>query len=134
MDTKTVSRAQTLQWTVGQIALSVRDLEKSIGFYRDTLGMRFLFSSPTGMAFFDCDGIRLMLSASERPEFSHASSKIYFTVNDIQAAYSSLRERGVHFFDKPHVINETDTATVWMAFFSDFDRNVLGIMSEVPKT
>ena len=89
MDVQTATRVGTLQWTVGQIALPVRDVEKSIGFYRDLLGMKFLFAAETGMAFFDCNGVRLMLSASERQEFNHAASIIYFTVENIQASHTS---------------------------------------------
>ncbi len=132
---KTESRSGSvaLDWTIAQIALPVRDVERAIYFYRDMLGMKYLFSAPSGMAFFDCNGVRLMLSGPERPEFTHSSSIIYFTVEDIEASYESLRERGVHFFDKPHIIEETDSYVVWMAFFSDYDRNVLGLTSEVAK-
>jgi len=132
---KTEIRADSavMDWTIGQIALPVRDVERAIYFYRDMLGMKYLFSAPSGMAFFDCNGVRLMLSGPERPEFTHSSSIIYFTVQDIEASYAALRERGVHFFDKPHVIEETDSYVVWMAFFSDYDRNVLGLTSEVAK-
>lgn len=123
----------TVDWTIAQIALPVRDVERAIVFYRDMLGMKYLSTGPLGTAFFDCNGVRLMLSGPERPEFNHSSSIVYFAVGDIEASYLSLRERGVHFFDKPHVIEESDGYAVWMAFFSDFDRNVLGLTSEVPK-
>ena len=133
MSQAAMSVKNTLEWTIGQIALPVRDVDRAVSFYRDVLGMKYLFSTAPGLAFFDCDGVRLMLSAPERPEFNHASSIIYFSVGDIQEAYASLVKRGVHFFDKPHVIHETESDTVWMAFFSDYDRNVLGLMSEVAK-
>ena len=51
---------------IGQIAMTVRDLPRAVAFYRDVLGMRFLFEAPPAMAFFDCGGIRLMLSLPER--------------------------------------------------------------------
>ncbi len=130
---KMEARSDAAEWTIAQIALPVRDVERAILFYRDVLGMRYLSSTPSGIAFFDCNGVRLMLSGPERPEFTHSSSIIYFTVEDIEASYAALRERGVHFFDKPHIIEETDSYVVWMAFFSDLDRNVLGLTSEVPK-
>jgi len=59
--------------TIGQIAVVVHDVEKATGFYRDTLGMRFLFGAGPHLSFFDCDGIRLMLSHPE-PEFDHPGS------------------------------------------------------------
>src|SRR5215467_6061790 len=88
---------------IGQIAIVVKDVERATAFYRDVLGMRFLFAFP-GLAFFDCDGVRLMLSKPERKEFDHPSSVLYFRVPDIQAAYATLRERKVDFQDEPHLI------------------------------
>src|SRR3954464_10132676 len=70
--------------TIGQIALSVRDLATSVDFYRDTLGMRFLFQAPPGLAFFDCGGVRLMLSRPESAEFDRPGSVLYYKVPDIQ--------------------------------------------------
>lgn len=134
MNTQTADRPQVLQWTIGQIAVPVRDVERAITFYRDVLGMTFQFAAPPGLAFFECSGVRLMLSAQERPAFNHPSSIIYFSVDDVEASYRSLQARGVHFFDKPHVIHETERVRVLMAFFSDLDRNVFGIMQEVAKT
>ena len=72
---------------VGQIGLTVSDLEKAVTFYRDALGMKHLFNAPPKMAFFDCDGIRLMLGTPERPDLDHPSSILYFKVDDIDAAY-----------------------------------------------
>ncbi|HEX4468419.1 MAG TPA: VOC family protein, partial [Gemmatimonadaceae bacterium] len=70
---------------IGQIAIVVKDVERATAFYRDTLGMRFLFAFP-GLAFFDCDGVRIMLSRAEKKEFDHPSSILYFRVADIQGA------------------------------------------------
>ncbi|MBM3934678.1 MAG: VOC family protein [SAR202 cluster bacterium] len=116
---------------IGQIAVSVTDVERSIKFYRDTLGMKFLFQAGT-LAFFDCDGVRLMLSIPEKPEFRGASI-LYFTVPDIQAGYAALQERGVSFIDRPHVVHRTDADELWMAFLKDPDGNHLALMSEVRK-
>ncbi len=79
---------------IGQIAVPVNDLDAAVAFYRDTLGLPFLFSAPPGLAFFDCAGVRLMLSLPENAEIARHSSVIYFKVDDIQAAYQALRERG----------------------------------------
>ena len=117
---------------IGQIAIVVHDLDAAVDFYRDKLGMAFLFRVPD-LAFFDCGGIRLMLSRPEKPEFDHPSSIIYFKVGDIQAMYQVLRERGVQFDDEPHLIATMDTYDLWMAFFRDLDKNLFGIMSEVPR-
>lgn len=115
--------------TIGQIALTVRDSARSVAFYRDVLGMKLLFEMP-GMGFFDCGGIRLMLSASETLETY--SSILYFKVPDIQTAYETLREREVVFDREPHMIARMPDHELWMAFFRDPDRNLLALMSEVP--
>jgi catechol 2,3-dioxygenase-like lactoylglutathione lyase family enzyme len=66
--------------TIGQIAMVVKDVPRAVTFYCDTLGMRFLFQAPPALAFFDCDGIRLMLTVPEEKEFDHPGSPIYFKV------------------------------------------------------
>lgn len=117
---------------IGQVHVNVRDLERAVRFYRDALGMRFLFQVP-GMAFFDCGGIRLMLGTPERPEFDHPSSVIYYKVEDIQAAYDALQDRGVRFEGEPHLVAKLDLHDLWLAFFRDADENVLALMSEVAR-
>lgn len=117
---------------IGQIAVNVHEIPRAVAFYRDTLGMRFLFEVPK-MAFFDCGGVRLMLGLPEAPEFDHAASVIYYRVGDIEAAYRTLRERGVPFEGEPHLIAKLPTHDLWMAFFRDPDRNLLALMSEKPK-
>src|SRR5436309_3305485 len=125
--TPTVSLSQ-----IGQISIIVKDVARATAFYRDVLGMRFLFEYP-GLAFFDCSGVRIMLSKAEKPEFDHPSSILYFRVPDIQAAYATLRERKVVLEDEPHIIAHMPDHDLWMCFFRDPDHNVLALMSEVPK-
>lgn len=117
--------------TIGQIAVHVQDLERAVAFYRDRLGLRFLFQAPPGLAFFDAGGVRLMLS---RPEGDAGGTSIlYFKVEDIRAATAALRDRGVAIVDEPHVIAEMDTYDLWMAFFRDSEGNMHGLMNEVPR-
>ncbi|HLN33333.1 MAG TPA: VOC family protein [Gemmataceae bacterium] len=115
---------------ISQIAIIVHDLDKAIAFYRDTLGMRFLFQVPK-MAFFNCGGIRLMLGIPEEPKFDHPASIIYYKVADIQGAYETLSARGVTFLGKPHLVAKLPDHDLWMAFLEDVDKNVLALMSEV---
>ena len=118
---------------IGQIAVNAHDLERATAFYKDKLGMKHLFSVPPKMAFFDCDGIRLMLGTPERPDLDHPSSILYFKVDDIDAAYDALVERGVHFETKPMLIAPMQTYDLWLAEFRDSENNVLALMSEKAK-
>lgn len=118
---------------IRQIAVNARDIERAVAFYRDKLGMKHLFSVPPKMAFFDCDGIMLMLSLPDTPEFDHASSVIYFGVDDIQEATRILTERGVEFREQPTFVADMGTYELWMAFFSDSENNLLALRSEVIK-
>ncbi|HEX3745576.1 MAG TPA: VOC family protein [Bryobacteraceae bacterium] len=116
--------------TVGQIALTVTDVDRAIAFYRDVLGMKLLFQVPK-LGFFACNGIRLMLSAAEKPD-EHFGSVIYFKVPDVRHAHATLSDRGAAFEGEPHMIARMPDHELWMAFFRDPDRNLLAIMSEVP--
>ena len=131
MESTTAMTTPPLELTqIGQIAIIVRDLERAVAFYRDTLGMRFLFQAPGGLAFFDCSGVRLMLGVAERPEFAHPSSVLYYRVDDIDATYEALQSRGVSFIDEPHLIAKMPDHELWMVFFRDGEENVLALMEE----
>ncbi len=117
---------------IGQIAVNVHDVNKATAFYRDTLGMKFLFDAGQ-MAFFDCGGVRLMLSLPDKPEFDHPSSIIYYRVPDIQRSYEILSARGVRFEEKPILVAHLQDHDLWMASFRDVDNNLLALMSEVPR-
>ena len=117
---------------IGQIAINVKELGRAIQFYGEKLGMKHLFTAGT-LAFFDCGGVRLMLSPPEKPEFDHPSSIIYFKVPKATDAYEVLSGRGVRFEDKPHLVARMPDHDLWMAFFRDSENNLLGIMSEEPR-
>jgi len=118
---------------IGQIAVNVHDVDRATAFYRDTLELKLLFKAPPGLAFFDCGGVRLMLSRPEKPEFDHPGSILYFAVPDIQAAHARMKDKGVHFEDEPHLIAKMSDHDLWMAFFRDTEGNLMGLMSEVGK-
>lgn len=115
---------------IGQIAINVRDLQRAVAFYRDMLGMRFLFQAPGGLAFFDCGGIRLMLGVAEKPEFAHPGSILYYKIDNIDTAYAALKGAGVAFIDEPHLIARMPDHELWMVFFRDTEENVLALMEE----
>jgi methylmalonyl-CoA/ethylmalonyl-CoA epimerase len=116
---------------LGQIAVNAKDVERAAAFYQDVLGLKLLFKAPPGLAFFDCGGVRLMLTGAEKPELDHPSSVLYFAVPDIQGAYGKMKESGVHFEDEPHLIARMPAHDLWMTFFRDSEGNLLALMSEV---
>jgi len=118
---------------IGQIFVNVKDLDRAIAFYRDTLGMTFLFQAPPNMAFFDCGGVRLMLGIADRPEIDHIASIIYYKVDDIEKFYEIFKARGVEFIIKPHLVAPMPTYDLWLADFRDSEGNILALMSEVPR-
>ena len=116
---------------IGQIAINAHDVERAATFYQDALGLKLLFRAGPGLAFFDCGGVRLMLTRPEKPEFDHPSSILYFSVPDIRAAHAGMKEKGVKFEDEPHLIAKMPDHELWMTFFRDSEGNLLGLMSEV---
>ncbi|HEX5705048.1 MAG TPA: VOC family protein [Pyrinomonadaceae bacterium] len=118
---------------IAQIFVNVKDLDRAIAFYRDMLGMRFLFTAPPGMAFFDCGGIRIMLGIADRPEIDHPASIIYYKVDDIEKVYEVFNARGIEFIVKPHLVAPMPTYDLWLADFKDSEGNILALMSEVPR-
>ena len=115
---------------IGQVAMNAHDIPRAVRFYRDALGMRLLFEVLPKMAFFDCAGVRLMLSLPEREEYDHAGSVLYFRVDDIDQAYTGFTERGVTFIDQPHLVARMPDHELWMTFFRDTEGNTLALMSE----
>jgi len=115
--------------TIGQIGLVVSQLDRSVAFYRDALGMRQLFQVPK-MSFFDLNGLRLMISEGEPPGAGD-SSVLYFRVANIEEAWKALEGRGVAFERTPHLVARMPDHDLWMAFFRDPDHNPLALMSEV---
>ena len=116
---------------IGQIFVNARDLKRAVEFYRETLGMKHLFTVPPGMAFFDCGGINLLLGLASKPEFDHPSSIIYFNVDDIHQAHQTLASRGVRFEEEPNFVANMGTYDLWLAFFRDSEDNILAMMSKV---
>lgn len=115
---------------VGQIAIPVGDVDRAIAFYRDVLGMRFLFRAPPGLAFFDCSGVRLMLDGTVSAQAGQ-SSVLYYRVHDLDRACETLASRGVEFETEPHLVAKLPDHELWMAFFRDPDLNLLALMTEV---
>lgn len=118
---------------LGQVAVHAKDVERAAAFYENVLGLKLLFKAPPGLAFFDCGGVRLMLSRPEQAEFDHPSSILYFAVPDIQAAYGKMKDEGVRFEDQPHMIARMPNHDLWMTAFRDSEDNLMALMSEVAR-
>jgi methylmalonyl-CoA/ethylmalonyl-CoA epimerase len=116
--------------TVGQLLIPVDDFERGVAFYRDVLGLPFLFAAPPQMAFFMCGDIRLLVGVMPAGQNAQRGSAIYFRVKDIAAVFSTLTAKGVRFLADPHVVHRTPQSNLWLAEFSDPDGNQLALMSE----
>lgn len=118
--------------TVGQLLIPVSNVEQAILYYRDTLGLQFLFAAPPQMAFFMAGNVRLLIGVREDGAQHLRGSAVYFKVSDIQATYETLKARGAAMKDPPHVAHKAPNYTLWLCAFEDPDGNTLVLMSEVP--
>ncbi|WP_242269068.1 VOC family protein [Bacillus cereus group sp. BfR-BA-01352] len=115
---------------IGQIGVPVKDLNRALDFYKEKLGLSLLFNT-NSMAFFECNGLRLMLTLPEKEEFALSSSVIYFEVNNIKGTYERLLGKEVTFIDEPHVVAKMGQTETWMVFFKDTEDNTHALLSEV---
>ena len=115
---------------ISQIGVPVIDLNRAVSFYKDTLGLPLLFQTDR-MAFYDLNGLRIMLSLPEKEEFAHTSSVLYYQVEDIQDAYKELSAKGLVFAGEPHLVTRMGDTETWMAFFTDSEGNTMALVSEV---
>jgi methylmalonyl-CoA/ethylmalonyl-CoA epimerase len=116
---------------IGQIAITVKDLQEARNFYEKTLGMRFLFDAGQ-MCFFQCGTVRLMIGVSETA--APGGTILYFRVADIQGVHAALRDQGVAFLQEPHLVARMKSHDLWLAFLKDPAGNTLGLMTEVERT
>ena len=118
------------QSRIGQIAIVCKDVARATTFYRDALGLRFLFAAGPTLSFFDAGGTRLMLSTAEQAEHDHPGSMLYFFINDIEGTSEELARRGVSFIDQPHMIAKMPDHDLWLAAFRDTEGNTMAVMEE----
>lgn len=120
--------------SVGQVMIPVEDFERGTAFYRDVLGLPFLFASPPQMAFFMCGTVRLLVGVLPPGQKAQRGSAVYFRVPDIHAVHTELKAKGVEFLATPHLVHRTPQAELWLAEFRDPDGNPLALMAEMPRT
>ncbi len=119
---------------VGQIAWAVKDLDAATAFYRDVMGLQFLFAAPPGLSFFDCGGVRLMLSSEAASGTSTAETLLYFATDDIEGGMAALEAGGAEIVQKAHAVADLGDRVLWLAVFKDSEGRLQHLMSEVPKT
>ena len=117
--------------TIGQLMIPIDDFDRGVAFYKDTLGLPFLFAAPPQMAFFTCGPVRILVGVLPAGEAAQRGSAIYFRVEDIHGVASSLKAKGVSFRAEPHLVHRTPSSELWLAEFGDPDGNQLALMSEL---
>jgi methylmalonyl-CoA/ethylmalonyl-CoA epimerase len=118
------------QARIGQIAIVCKDVARATEFYRDALGLHFLFAAGPQLSFFDCDGVRLMLGTSEGQGQNIGTSMLYFFVPKIDDAVRELAGKGVRFIEPPHMVAKMPDHELWLAAFQDSEDNMLALMEE----
>ena len=116
---------------IGQIALTMADVPRSTAFYRDVLGLKFLFSAGPTMSFFAAGSVRLMLSTPQGAGEPGKNSILYFKTADIRATYTTILGRGATAVSEPHRAAKMPTHELWLAAVRDPEGNVIELMSEV---
>ena len=115
---------------IGQIAITVSDVAKALLFYRDVLGLEFLFSPSPNLAFLSAGPVRIMLSTPQGAGQVGANSVLYFKVADIETAHAALVERGAAGERAPQRAAVMPDHELWIGFVRDPDGNLVGLMEE----
>ena len=115
---------------IRQIAVTVGNVEAALRFYRDVLGLPFLFSAGPDLAFLDAGGIRLMLTTPQGAGSVGANSTLYFKVSDIGATHSALVARGATNERGPQLTAKMPDHELWIGFLRDPDGNLVGLLEE----
>ena len=116
--------------TIGQIAITVSDVNEALTFYRDALGLEFLFSAGPDLAFLDAGGVRIMLSTPQGAGTVGGNSILYFKVDDIEAAHAAVIARGARNERDPQLAAKMPDHELWTGFLRDPDGNLVGLMEE----
>jgi len=115
---------------IGQIAITVGDVAKATAFYRDVLGLKFLFPAGPNMAFLGAGGVRIMLTTPQGAGAVGKNSILYFKVTDIAAAHAAIVARGADAASVPRIIAKMPDHELWMAAVRDPEGNVVELMEE----
>jgi catechol 2,3-dioxygenase-like lactoylglutathione lyase family enzyme len=116
--------------TLGQVAIVVSDVPKALAFYRDLLGLRFLFQPSPQLAFLLAGEVRLMLTTPQGHGAVGANSVLYFRVQGIEALHAELVARGAENERAPQLTARLPDHELWIGFLRDPDGNLVGLMEE----
>jgi predicted enzyme related to lactoylglutathione lyase len=116
---------------IGQIALTVRDVSVATAFYRDVLGLKFLFAAGPNLAFLSAGSVRLMLTTPQGHGEPGKNSVLYFKVDDIAATHAALLSRGAKNERDPQLTAKLPDHDLWIGFIRDPDENLIGLISEL---
>lgn len=114
---------------IGQIAVTVSDVARALPFYRDVLGLAFLFSPSPTLAFLAAGSVRIMLSTAQGTATA-GNSILYFKVTDIHQVFSAVIARGAHCERQPQLTATLPDHELWIGFLRDPDGNLIGVMEE----
>lgn len=115
---------------IRQIAITVSDVAKVLPFYRDVLGLQFLFSPGPNLAFLAAGSIRLMLSTPQGTGQAGCNSILYFSVTNIEATHAAIVARGAKDERTPQLAARMPDHELWIGFVRDPDDNLVGLMEE----
>ncbi len=115
---------------IGQIAITVSDVSQALVFYRDVLGLEFLFSPAPTLAFLRAGSVRIMLSTPQGAGAVGANSVLYFKVNEIENVFTAIAERGAQVERPPQLAAQMPDHALWIGFVRDPDGNLVGLMEE----
>jgi catechol 2,3-dioxygenase-like lactoylglutathione lyase family enzyme len=115
---------------IGQIAITVSDVAKATAFYRDVLGLKFLFPAGPNLAFLAAGNVRIMLTTPQGHGEVGKNSVLYFKVTELVGAHAEIVARGAMNERDPQLAAKMPDHELWIGFVRDPDGNLVGLMEE----
>ncbi len=115
---------------LGQLAIVVKDVQLSLPFYTQVLGLDFLFAPTPQLAFVQSGATRLMLSTPQGAGEVGKNSIPYFQTTNIEQFYIKALALGAVAERAPQLAAQMPDHQLWIAFLRDPDGNLIGLMEE----
>ena len=115
---------------LGQVAITVRDVASATAFYRDVLGLKFLFAAGPNLAFLTAGSVRIMLTTPQGHGEPGKNSVLYFKVAEVVATHAAILARGATNERTPQLAAKMPDHELWIGFVRDPDGNLVGLMEE----